>query len=128
MSSRDTNSTVLGFSEVGIAEHRYNAQSTPIYSTTGSGTSIQVAAVVEAVGINNNVSVRMVRATGNGSNGVRNHFTVEHIFCTPNIGTTRAWVMGHIDNTYIGGPAVASVSFTCSAGNMSGTYSTVHSY
>jgi hypothetical protein len=129
ISFRDSNGTTLGFSECALTTVRWNYQSTPIYTTfTGGATSGLFANDVETAGIDNNVILRIVRSTGGSNAGLRNHYSYDNVYCWAGIGTTRGYGQGHVDNAYLGGPALAFMTLTCSTGTISGTWSTVHSY
>lgn len=126
---QDTNGGYLGFSECALTTVRWNNQGTPVYTTfTGGVTSGLFANDVERAGIDNNVILRIIRSTGGTNAGLRNHYSYDNVYCWAGIGTTRGYGMGHIDNAYVGGPALGSMTLVCSTGTISGTWSTVHSY
>ncbi len=128
ISSQNTSNTSLSFFEHGLTTVRWNSQNTPTYTTSTNTSNATFALNVEKDGINNNVMFTIVRATGTSITGRRNHYYYDHVFCFAGGGASRAYGFGYINNTSVGGPPIASITFTCSVGTVSGTYSTVHSY
>ena len=128
ISSKDTNNTTLSLGECALATVKYSDQANPVYLSQMGASTMTFATNVEAVGVDNNVILRIVRATGGGVAGNRNHYSYDNTYCWSGVGTARGYGQGHIDNTSVGGAAVANITFTCSAGTISGTYSAVHSY
>jgi len=120
-------SETLTINEAGLTIVKWSTQSVPVYSnTSGTPTSFIIGNTVEVGAQVATISVRLSRATGAGTLGSRNHFSLDHVYCWQNVGTSRAYGQGHIDNTSVGGSAIASLVFSCSTGNISGTYSTTH--
>lgn len=128
ISSQNTSNTSLSFFEHGLTTVRWSSQNTPTYTTSTNTSNATFALNVEKDGINNNVMFTIVRATGTSITGRRNHYYYDHVFCFAGGGASRAYGFGYINNTSVGGPPIASITFTCSTGTVSGTYSTVHSY
>jgi hypothetical protein len=118
----------MTFNECALTTVKWNAQSTPDYQTGTNSTSVTFAVTVETAGIDNNIIFRIVRASGTSSSGQRNHYSYDHVYCWAGIGTSRGYGQGHIDNASVGGSPLQFITFTCSTGTVSGTYSTVHSY
>lgn len=126
---QDVNGGSLGFSECALTTVRWNNQGTPIYTTfTGGVTSGLFANDVETAGIDHNVILRIVRSTGGWNAGIRNHYSYDNVYCWAGVGTTRGYGQGHVDNAYVGGPAIGTMTLVCETGTISGTWSTVHSY
>jgi hypothetical protein len=121
-------SVAMAFSECALTTVKWNAQSTPDYQTFTSTTSGVFAVSVESAGIDNNIIFRIVRSSGGTTAGLRNHYSYDHTYCWAGVGTARGYGQGHIDNASVGGSPLQFITFTCSSGTVSGTYSTVHSY
>jgi hypothetical protein len=120
-------SQTLTLNEAGLTIVKWNSQSAPVYSnTSGTPTTFIIGNTIEIGDHVATISVRLSRASGTGTLGQRNHFSLDHVYCWQNVGTSRAYGQGHIDNTSVGGPAITSLNFSCSTGNISGTYSTTH--
>jgi hypothetical protein len=125
ISSTNASSGALGFSECALTTVRWDQQATPTYTTFTNATSGLFANAVETVGITHNLIFRITRNGGGTAAGGRNHYSYDNTYCWAAVGTARGYGQGHIDS---GDTPVAFVTLTCSAGTISGTYSTVHSY
>ena len=66
------------------------------------------------------------RATGGTQ--ARNNYMFETVYCWSGIGTAKVYGMGHFDTATNLSNALSSIILTASAGTISGTYSTQHSY
>jgi hypothetical protein len=121
-------SVAMGFSECALTTVKWNSQNTPDYQTFTGATSGVFALNVESAGIDNNIIFRIVRSSGGTPAGLRNHYNYDHTYCWAGVGTARGYGQGHIDNASVGGSPLQFITFTCSSGTVSGTYSTVHSY
>jgi hypothetical protein len=122
-------SVAMAFNECALTTVKWNAQSTPVYTTfTSSATSGTFASTVETSGIDNNLTFRLIRSSGTLAAGLRNQYSYDNVYCWANIGTARGYGQGHIDNASVGGSPIQYVTFTCSTGTVSGTYSTAHYY
>ena len=115
-----------------ITEAQYSyiqyAQTAFTYSYGSGVTTMPFATNVETQGIDNNALIRITRATGTSSTGIRNHYTIDNVYCWFTVGTTRATSMGHFDSPSVGGPSLAFFNITCttSGAQFSGSYSTTH--
>jgi hypothetical protein len=118
----------MNFGECALTTVKWNAQGAPVYATFSGVTSGIFADTVEMVGIDNNLIFRIVRATGTSTTGLRNHYSYDNVYCWSGVGTARGYGQGHIDNASVGGSPLQFVTFTCSTGTISGTYSSVHYY
>ena len=92
-------------------------QGTPVYTTTGL-----VATQCEKLSINNNLMLRMSKGNVTNAYSIRNHYSVDTVYCYSAASTARVYAMGHFSSTIL-----ASIILTCSTGTISGTYNTVHS-
>lgn len=121
-------SAAMTFFETALTTVKWNAQETPVYTTFTNVTSGLFANDVEQVGIDNSFIFRINRASGTFASGLRNHYSYDNVYCWAGVGTARGYGQGHIDNASVGGSPIQYITFTCSSGTVSGTYSTVHSY
>jgi hypothetical protein len=103
---------------------KYNAQSSPVYSSSGLVANSCGGGGTDAV-----CTITIVQASG-GAYGNRYHYTTDTTYCWFGVGTARLYGSGFI-GTSINNDArqpLANIILTCAAGNISGTYSTQHSY
>jgi len=128
ISATSYTNAAMGFNECALTTVKWNAQGTPVYSTFTSVNSGLFADTVEQVGLDNNFIFRINRSSGTSTTGLRNHYTYDNVYCLSGVGTARGYGQGHIDNASVGGSPLQFVTFTCSTGTVSGTYSTVHYY
>ena len=126
MSATSTTPATMTLGEVGLTTVKYNAQSAPDYNSSASTTSFIFAKTVEMVGTGGNLMFRIVRSIGVGNAGQRNHYCYDNVYCWSSVGTARGYGQGHIDNTGVGGPALAYLNLICVSGNINGTWSTTH--
>ena len=114
------NGTTLSLSEHGETTVRWGNVTT--YTNSGL-----VATSCEA---NNETffTIRIIRSSGTGAAGNRNHYQFDTSYIWTGVGVTRAYGMGWIANASVGGAAIGSIILTASTGTISGTYSTQHSY
>jgi hypothetical protein len=127
MSAMDTASSSLNFEEASLTTYQWSSQTAAFYNiTSGTQTSFNFANNVEQFGVDNILVMRIVRSTGTPTTGFRNHYMYDNIYCIYNVGTARGYGMGHINNTSLGGNALASFRLTASTGNISGNWTTTH--
>lgn len=126
MSATSTTPATMTLGEVGLTIVQYNTQSAPFYYNNSSTTSFIFASSVEELGTGGNLMFRIVRSIGSGNVGQRNHYCYDNVYCWYGIGTARGYGQGHIDNTGVGGPALAYLNLICTTGNISGNWSTTH--
>jgi hypothetical protein len=126
MSATSTTPATMNLGEVGLTTVKYNAQSVPVYYNNAGTTSFIFASTVEKVGTGGNLMFRIVRSIGSGDAGQRNHYSYDNVYCWSSVGTARGYGQGHIDNTGVGGPALAYLNLICVSGNISGNWSTTH--
>jgi hypothetical protein len=126
MSATSTTPATMNLGEVGLTIVKYNAQSAPVYWNNAGTTSFIFASNVEMVGTGGNLMFRIVRSIGSGGAGQRNHYSYDNVYCWSSVGTARGYGQGHIDNTGVGGPALAYLNLICVSGNINGNWSTTH--
>jgi len=128
MSALSTASAAMTLQECGLTISQYKAPTTPSYwnNYAAESTSFIFASSVETSGLDNNLMFRIVRATGTSDTGLRNHYSFDNVYCWYGVGTARGYGQGHINNASVGGPAVASLRFSCTVGNINGSWSTTH--
>jgi hypothetical protein len=120
-STSSNGASPFGGTEIGETTVKNSSQASPIYTTLG-----YISQSTEAVNIDNNFTIKIIRASG-GSNA-RNHYTFDTVYCFSGFGTTRVYGMGHFNTATNLTTALLSIVMTASTGTISGTYSTHHSY
>ena len=126
MSATSTTPATMNLGEVGLTIVKYNSASAPSYYSNSGTTSFIFASTVEKIGTGGNLMFRIVRSIGSGDVGNRNHYSYDNVYCWSSVGTARGYGQGHIDNTGVGGPALAYLNLICVTGNINGTWSTTH--
>ena len=120
-STSSNGSSPFAGSEIGETTVKYSSQSSPVYTTSG-----YVSQTTESVNICNNFIIKINRATGGTQ--ARNNYMFETVYCWSGVGTAKVYGMGHFDTATNLSNALSSIILTASAGTISGTYSTQHSY
>ena len=125
LSGNNGSGTTLSIYEVNERTVKNNSQSSPIYTQSGL-----VASGCEKLGIDNICTITIAQASGT-SYGNRYHYMFDTTYCWAQVGSTRAYGSGFLSATNGGNSArqpLANIILTCASGNISGTYSTQHSY
>jgi hypothetical protein len=99
----------------------------------GTGGNIKTASgyisqTTEQLGVNNQFSIKIVRASGTSTTGYRNHYSFDTVYCWSGTGTARVYGQGHIDSALNLSNQLLSILMTPSTGTISGTWNTQHYY
>jgi hypothetical protein len=124
---KDSGNANMSLIEYGLHTMKWNTTTYEHYTAT-AGTTGNCFVNIETNGIDNNMVLKVVRASGNSPTGIRNHFMFDTAYCWAGIGTARGSGQGHFDCNSLGGNALSFILLIPTFGTITGTYSTVHYY